>query len=155
MIAHGLSGLELFRHVNRKRRRFQAIAHIQHLIAGEIYALFKHGLLLLDGVPRNFGRLLALRLEYALTRSDVDNFLVPSRFTAQELALVYHQPPSKIAVLPNAVDTNVFHPRLDFGGTDIGRSPDRSQRNKSILRGRRRKDGWSEVLRAGLPGWET
>ena len=68
-----------------------------------------------------------MRLEYALTRSDVDNFLVPSRFTAQELALVYHQPPSKIAVLPNAVDTNVFHPRLDFGGTDIGPSPDRSQ----------------------------
>jgi|SRR2546427_3264400 len=123
VIGHGLSGLELFKRVNRKQRRFRAVAHIQHLIAGEICALLKHRLLLLDGIPRNFGRILALTLEYALTKSDVDSYLVPSRFTAQELALVYHQPPAKAIVLPNSVDTSVFHPRFELAGTHVESSP--------------------------------
>lgn len=111
VIAHGLSGSRLFSGRAHADRTFRAVAYIHHSIAGETSALVRHNLLFADGFYPNLWRLRALAQEWALARSEVDKYLVPSRFTARELVRLYGLPLGCITVVPNGVDTAVFRPR--------------------------------------------
>jgi len=84
--------------------------------------------------PAYFRRLVVLSYFAKMSKEiceNADKLIAISKYTAQSYISEFHVPPDKIEIIPNAVDTNKFHPAVD--GYEVRKKLNLEERDRVVL----------------------